>query len=66
MTLTPSELNADIQLWLQRKKVDVSFHKPRYVKAALTQYDVNMYDATIDQLRERLKYDDTLSDEFVK
>ncbi|MFW1276283.1 hypothetical protein ACEWAR_25515, partial [Vibrio parahaemolyticus] len=33
MTLTPSELNADIQLWLQRKKVDVSFHKPRYVSA---------------------------------
>ncbi|MFW1275969.1 VapE domain-containing protein, partial [Vibrio parahaemolyticus] len=31
-----------------------------------TQYDVNMYDEMIDQLRERLKYDDTLADEFVK
>ncbi len=66
MTLTPSELNADFQLWLQRKKVDISFHKPRYVNAVLTQYDVNMYDEMIDQLRERLKYDDTLADEFVK
>ncbi|EGQ8047767.1 MULTISPECIES: VapE domain-containing protein [Vibrio] len=66
MTLTPSELNADFFLWMQRKKVDESFHKLRYVKAALTQYDVNMYDELIDQLRERLKYDETLSDEFVK
>ncbi|MFS1959445.1 VapE domain-containing protein [Vibrio lentus] len=66
MSLTPSELNTDFQLWMQRKKVDVSFHKPRYVKAALTQYDMNMYDATIEQLRDRLKYDATLSDEFVK
>lgn len=66
MTLTPSELNADFFLWMQRKKVDESFHKLRYVKAALTQYDVNMYDELIDQLRERLKYDATLSDEFVK
>ncbi|CAH6800517.1 Whole genome shotgun sequence [Vibrio chagasii] len=66
MSLTPSELNTDFQLWMQRKKVDVSFHKPRYVKAALTQYDMNMYDAAIEQLRENLKYDATLSDEFVK
>lgn len=66
MTLTPSELNADFFLWMQRKKVDESFHKLRYVKAALTQYDVNMYDELIDQLRERLKYDETLADEFVK
>ncbi|ENJ7186412.1 VapE domain-containing protein [Vibrio parahaemolyticus] len=66
MTLTPSELNADFFLWMQRKKVDESFHKLRYVKAALTQYDVNMYDELIAQLRERLKYDDTLTDEFVK
>ncbi|EHH3659218.1 hypothetical protein ABNJ07_003443 [Vibrio parahaemolyticus] len=65
MTLTPSELNADFFLWMQRKKVDESFHKLRYVKAALTQYDVNMYDELIDQLRERLKYDETLADEFV-
>ncbi|EHR6436398.1 hypothetical protein KUK81_003613 [Vibrio parahaemolyticus] len=65
MTLTPSELNADFFLWMQRKKVDESFHKLLYVKAALTQYDVNMYDELIDQLRERLKYDETLADEFV-
>ncbi|MCF7496517.1 hypothetical protein L3V35_15850 [Vibrio sp. L5-1] len=65
-TITPTELDADFKLWMQRKGVDTSVHKSTYIKAAFTKYDANQYDETLNQLQDKLKYDESLEDEFIK
>jgi len=64
-SITPSELNSDLKLWMQRNDIDTSIHKSGYIKAALAAYDSEMYDQTVDDIKDKLKFDGSITDEFI-
>lgn len=64
--MTPTLLNAELELWMQRVKADSSVHKSSVVRAALDKHNDVMYHNLLSQTANELKYQENNDSEWLK